>query len=43
MGKREVEGIIFKMDFQKTFDSVKWSFLFQVLAESVLVRNGHYG
>lgn len=43
MGKREVEGMIFKVDFEKAIDSVKWRFLFQVLAESILVRNGHYG
>lgn len=44
LGRGDVEGRIFKIDFKKkTSKLVKWSYLFQVLKILDLERNDEYG
>ena len=31
MHRKNLSGVIFKIDFEKAYDKVKWPFLFQVL------------
>lgn len=37
------KGMIFKIDFEKTYDRVRWDFLEEVYMEKVSLRNGSIG
>ncbi|GJV69335.1 RNA-directed DNA polymerase, eukaryota, reverse transcriptase zinc-binding domain protein [Tanacetum coccineum] len=41
--RKKKHALIFKVDFEKAYDSVRWDFLDDVLKNSVLVTNGEIG
>jgi hypothetical protein len=43
MRKKKRKGIIMKLDFEKIYDKVQWSFLFEVLERKNFLKHGYYG
>lgn len=41
--RQKKDGVLFKIDFKKSYDKVKWFFLRQVLRMKVLIRYGVSG
>ena len=40
---KKLDGILFKIDFEKAYDKVKWSFLQQAICMKGLIPSGAIG